>query len=272
MEVIDEDGNLLGWVNAVDALAVLLVGLIVVFGGATLIFGSGPTASDPTSVTTQVVELRSTGHAADIGSLVPEGPSRTAGVVAVENRTVVSADGNYTLLASLRLRVNTSESGVITFEGERLYIGKDLSLDLGATTLTGTVTGASAPEETRSVPTPTPTQTPTDTTTTAPTTEPGPPETGLTESTRTITVTATLEEDAADAISEGPVESDDIVSVQRKSTTTVDDGVRVTLEVEVDILTADDGTVYFRGVELTEGRSLVLQLDGLTVRSSLESL
>jgi len=271
MEVIDEEGNLLGWVNAVDALAVLLVGLIVVFGGATLLLGTGPIASDPSpAITTQVLDLRSPGHAADVASLVPEGPSRTTGVVAVENRTVVSSDGNYTLLASIRLRVNTSESGATTFRGERLYIGKDLSLDLGATTLTGTVTGASAPEEIRSVPTPT--QTPTDTTTTAPTTEPGPPETGLTESTRTITVTATLEEDAADAISEGPVESDDIVSVRRKSTTTVDDGVRVTLEVEVDILTADDGTVYFRGVELTEGRSLVLQLDGLTVRSSLESL
>lgn len=272
MEVIDEEGDLLGRVNAVDAIAVLLVGLILVLGGATLVLGASPTASDPApAITTQVVEFRSTGHGADVASLVPEGPSRTAGVVAVENRTVVPAGGNDTILASIRLRVNTSESGLTTFRGERLYIGKELSLDLGATTLTGTITGASAPEALRTVPTPTPTAAP-PTTAKPRTTEPPSPEPGLAESTRTLTVRATLEADAAAAITEGPVKNDGLVAIQRKSKTSVDEGVRVTLDIDVDVLTADDGTVYFRGVELAEGRSLVLELDGVTVRSRIASL
>ena len=123
MDLIDEDGNLLGAVNVVDALAVLLV-LAVVVAGAALVFGSGGDEGpdvDSTYVTldlgqqpTYIVSAINAGDVYEAGSnsqltltdvyLTPQNDG-TRVVVRAEVRGPVSDDGDGFSYADAPLRL-----------------------------------------------------------------------------------------------------------------------------------------------------------------------
>jgi hypothetical protein len=133
MPIIDEEGRLFGAVNIIDALVVLFV-LAVVVAGVALVTGGG--SSDGTPTRTVVVDVgQQPGYVVDA---IQEGPVGTSEVVAVENKTVVSG-GNDRLRLTVTLAVTENADGLPTFAEERLYVGRQLRLDLGTTIVSGTV-------------------------------------------------------------------------------------------------------------------------------------
>jgi len=291
MPLIDEEGDLFGVVNAVDALAVVLAGLALL-GSLALLTGAGGGATEGTL--TQSVTVRTTGVAGGVAALEP-GPVAGERVATVERVEQVRSGGNgsnATYQLDVQLVVGTTDEGTTTFAGERLYIGRSLELDLDDTVVTGVVTAAREPERVQSVPTPTPTPTPeptptptptpavtptpaptpTSTSTPTPTATATPPDTGTTTpappdegTTRVVTVETTLDPDSADAVGVGPVAGEEVVGVRDRTVVSeTADGTTLRLRLELAV-TEDAGTVYFRGVELEPGTRLRLSVDGVVV-------
>ncbi|MEF8886408.1 MAG: DUF4330 family protein [Haloarculaceae archaeon] len=133
MPIIDDEGRLFGTVNVIDALVVLFVLAVVVAGVALLTGGGG---SDETPTRTVVVDVgQQPGYVVDA---IEEGPVETSAVVAIENKTVVSG-GSDRLRLTVTLAVTENADGLPTFAEERLYVGRQLQLDLGTTIVSGTV-------------------------------------------------------------------------------------------------------------------------------------
>jgi hypothetical protein len=139
MAVIDEEGRIFGTVNVVDALVVLFA-LAVVVAGVALVTGGGGDTETETPTRTVVFE---TGTQPDyVVNSVTEGQVPTSEVVAVENKRLRPPEGNATgsrLRLTVTLVVEENGDGLPTFAGERLYVGRDLQLDLGTTIVSGTV-------------------------------------------------------------------------------------------------------------------------------------
>lgn len=134
MAIIDDKGRLFGTVNIIDALVVLFV-LAVAVAGVALLAGGG--SSDETPTRTVVVD---TGQQPDyVIDAIREGSVETSEVVAVENKTVISANGNETLRLTVTLAATENADGLATFAGERLYVGRQVRLDLRTTIVDGTV-------------------------------------------------------------------------------------------------------------------------------------
>jgi hypothetical protein len=275
MPVIDENGDLFGTVNAVDALAVVLAGLVLL-GGVAVLAGTGGSADRGTL--TQSVTLRT--DDADAATLQP-GPTMNPDIAAVEDVREVESGPNGTWEVDVQLVIETSDSGAPVFDGERLYIGRSLSLQLDGPALSGVVTGAREPERVQSVPRPsgTPTPEPTSTPTATPPTA-TPPNTGTPtpteppagDTTRLVTVETTLDDRAVDAVTTGPVEEDGVVAVRDRTVLGEGaEGTTVALQLELAV-TETDGALYFRGVELAPGTRLRLALDGVTVAGTVTEL
>lgn len=134
MPIIDDEGRLFGTVNIIDALVVLFV-LAVAVAGIALLTGGG--SSDETPTRTVVVDV---GQQPDyVIDAVTEGPVKTSEVVAVENKTVLPGGGNDRLRLTVTLAVTENADRLPTFAEERLYIGRQVQLDLGTTIVSGTV-------------------------------------------------------------------------------------------------------------------------------------
>ena len=134
MPVIDDEGRLFGTVNIIDALVVLFV-LAVAVAGVALLTGGG--SSDQTPTRTVVIDA---GQQPDyVIDAIEEGSVETSEVVAVENRTVRPGGGNDTLRLTVTLAVTENADGLATFAEERLYIGRQVRLDLRTTIVSGTV-------------------------------------------------------------------------------------------------------------------------------------
>lgn len=258
MPVIDEDGDLFGVVNAVDAFAVV-VAILALAGGVVVLTGGG--GADGGTLT-QSVTIRTTGAVpAGIAALEP-GPVANEQVAALERVEQVSPAGNgsnATYELDVQLVIGTTDDGAPTFAGERLYIGRPVTLDLENVTVSGVVTAAREPERVESVPTPTPTQTaaPTETTTPEPTT------------TRLVTLEATVDAAVADTITEGPVMDGDVVAVRDRTVVSeTDTTATLRLQVELEVVEAD-GVVYFRGVALEPGTRLRLPVGGTTLTGTV---
>jgi hypothetical protein len=133
MRVIDDEGRLFGAVNVIDALVVLVV-LAVAVAGVALVTGGGNSGETPTR--TVVVDVgQQPGYVADA---IEPGPVETGDIVAVENATRYG--GNDTRLRlTVTLTVTENADGLPSFAGERLYVGRQLQLDLGTTIVSGTV-------------------------------------------------------------------------------------------------------------------------------------
>lgn len=305
MELLDAEGNLFGLVNAVDAGAVLLVGLLVVGSVAVV---AVPRDQPAAGVLVQQVVVEGE-TAPSTAAAISTGPVPTAGVVAVENVSTSPVDGNVTVLAAVRLRVGQTADGLTTFNGTRLYIGRELTLELTAGTFTGVVVEAFEPFRMQATPTASPTRVPTPspspTPTTLPTPTATPPSTSTPTATRTptatpsptptptaspaprtasptpgpagpsthlVTVVAVTSEETAAAIEGGAVPTRDIVAVRGRTTERVDDGVRVELVVELAVDRTADGAVLFRGVELVAGQRLVLDLGDVVLEGEVTAL
>lgn len=276
MDFLDEDGNLFGWVNIVDAFAVILVVLFLV-AGVSMLASSGQRQPEP--VLTQVVEIRLDGFSADKAAMIAAGPVPTRGIVAVENTSVEQVGETHIVRVRVRLRINTTEDGLPQFNGERLYIGKTLTLDLGDVTIEGRVVDAGPPQEitvtstftptATPTPIPTPTLTPTSSLTSAPTISPT--NTSISGETHVIEVRTVLSSDVAASIREGPVATKDVVAIEDKAVRGQGDTVTVTLRVRLHVRT-DNGAIFFRGVQLTTGQRLILDLDSITVTGEITAL
>lgn len=134
MDVIDDEGFVFGVVNIVDALVVLMV-LAVVVAGASLVMGAG---DDQT--TTQPITFETGPQPGYVIDAVSEGSVPTSDVVAVENKTVrTNADNQTYLVLEVRLVISTTSDGLSRYDGERLHVGRTLTLDLGETILDGVV-------------------------------------------------------------------------------------------------------------------------------------
>lgn len=284
MPVIDEDGDLFGVVNAVDALAVVVV-LLALAGGVVVLTGGGGAEG---GTLTQSVTVRTTGAVpAGVATLEP-GPVANEQVAAIERVEQVQAAGNGTNATyelDVQLVIGTAGSGAPTFAGERLYIGRSVTLDLENVTVSGVVTAAREPERVESIPTPTPTPTPTPPPTTAPptttatqtpttvpptqTTAPTQTTTPEPTTTRVVTLEATVDAAVADTVTEGPVMERDIVAIRdRRVVSETDTATTLRLQVELEVV-EEDGIVYFRGVALEPGTRLRLPVGGTTLAGTV---
>ncbi|GAA0668872.1 DUF4330 family protein [Natronoarchaeum mannanilyticum] len=150
MKIIDEDGDLFGLVNVVDALVVLVV-LAVAVAGATLVLGAG---SEPTDDTNSDTTPNTTVRYAtlDLGSQPDEivdglrtgdemnldGPSNLT--ITDVHATPVANGGNKDTRLTVRARLNGTESGDgFVFGENRLQLGQGLTVDTADYSVKGNV-------------------------------------------------------------------------------------------------------------------------------------
>lgn len=157
MELIDENGNLFGKINLIDALVVLAV-LVVIGAGASFVLGGntddGSTNKEQPARTETTITVRAVGLQPFVADAISEGPVADDSTVAVENKrveptTVVVRDQNGSLherehprkqTVTLRLTVSaTKKGGELLFQGTPLEIGQRFDLDLGTVTIKGVV-------------------------------------------------------------------------------------------------------------------------------------
>ena len=144
MQVIDERGYLFGVVNIIDALVVLLV-LAVVLAGVALVTGSSELgAGDETE--SQIIVFRTAPYPDFVTASIPEGSVGTEDVVAVHEKSISEVGGENQSeepMTRARIRVELvvqpGSDGLPQFHGERLYVGRELRLDLQETIVDGLV-------------------------------------------------------------------------------------------------------------------------------------
>lgn len=145
MQVIDDRGYLFGLVNIIDALVVLVL-LAVLVAGVALVTGAGSSpGEEPTQ--TEVIDFQTDSYPAFVIDAIAEGENANDDVVAVLDKSVTDLPDNESQtglnLTRARLRVEvvveTSRDGLPTFDGERLYVGRELQLDLRSTIVDGIV-------------------------------------------------------------------------------------------------------------------------------------
>ena len=154
VEFIDDQGNLFGRVNVVDALVVLLVLAVVVAGIALVLGGSGPSggAQAGSNETVVYVDFRSDPVEPYVADAVPEGSIETANASRLENRSVTPADvvtqnesgalavRQHPTHRTVTFRVGlyvTRDGDEYLYNGAPLEVGTTLTLDVGPTTVPG---------------------------------------------------------------------------------------------------------------------------------------
>ena len=145
MPIIDEDGRILGRVNAVDALTVILLAAVLL-GGISVVTASpnNQANEDLTTVRVQTVVAPYVADAIDAGP-VPMDSVRSVSNVTITDRSVqvmvANRSTNHHMVAmTVRLDTTVQSDGLLYYENQRLYIGVDLKLDLGETIIDAVVT------------------------------------------------------------------------------------------------------------------------------------
>lgn len=134
MDIIDGDGFLFGVVNIIDALVILLVAAVLIAGTALVAPAGGETQQ------TKTVVIQTGAQPNYVIDAVEEGQVATSDIVAVNQKTVTQINDNkQRLRLTVRLEVEENRDGLPTFRGDRLYVGRELTLDLGETIVKGTV-------------------------------------------------------------------------------------------------------------------------------------
>lgn len=156
MELIDDEGNLLGYVNLIDALAVLLVAAVIVAGVA-LVTQPGPKSPDHRQQTILVSLLltntppyvanaihpgmNATSNGDVVGHITGVNRSASTIIVTDQNGTVHEADlptkKDLTITAELVIH---ESNGDVTFDGKPLRIGETVELNLGRVVVKPNVT------------------------------------------------------------------------------------------------------------------------------------
>ncbi len=128
MAFIDEDGFILGRINVIDLAVVLLV-LAIGIAGVSLVTGG-----DDRPTRTVVLEAgEQPDHVIDA---LEEGEVPTQDVVTVD--AIETANGD-NLTLTVTLAVEENEEGLPVFARERLYVDRQLRLDLGDVIVEGVV-------------------------------------------------------------------------------------------------------------------------------------
>jgi len=146
MNILDDQGRLFGLVNLVDALVVLVV-LAVVVAGAAFVFSSGSSDSGPdTAVRYATLDLGT--QPAYVATLVTEGnavqPSSEENLTITAVYATETDDGRH-LYARVRLNATRSEDDdTVTYDGDPLRVGRDLSLTTAEYQTDGTITAVDA--------------------------------------------------------------------------------------------------------------------------------
>ncbi|AHG01020.1 hypothetical protein HALLA_13330 [Halostagnicola larsenii XH-48] len=283
MPLIDDDGNLFGVVNVVDALVVLVL-LAVLVAGAALVVNGGGSASvsaDPDEPETRyatvelgdqpdyVVEQLSEGDTALARGWGSDG---TAANVTVTDVSVTARNGDQTN-ASTDVTIRVALEGVapeddgertaFRVDGDSLTLGSELKLDLGTYATSGTVTALDSDEDALAADETT-TDTEVELRNVTPAVADGLEE-GMTETVRgeTVATIQSVESEPATVI----LESDGGDIYEREHPQNVD----VTLTVELATTETETGT-SFRGRQLGIGTSVVLDFDTVTVDGEVTAL
>ena len=134
MKLLDEEGRLFGTVNVIDLLVVLIAIGVVIAGVITFLPGFLAPEKQAT------VQVQANNVQPYIVSSVTPGVVSSDDVVRVINRSSTQANRtsrNMQLWAQIQV---TTEDGDLYFGNTRLYVGNTITLDLGNTVLTVTVT------------------------------------------------------------------------------------------------------------------------------------
>lgn len=138
MEIIDEKGRLFGWVNIIDFIVVLIF-LAVIVAGIALVTSSG-SESTPNQQNV-LVTVHGTAPEFVADSLTHGNPQPP--VKAVENvstrpqKTVNGTD--YVVVDLTIITTVTADEGQISMDSERIYIGKEITVDLGTVQFNGEI-------------------------------------------------------------------------------------------------------------------------------------
>jgi len=144
VDVIDQEGNLFGRVNVVDAIVVLFLAAIVIAGVA-LVTTGGSAAADTTVATVETTTSPAVVSALEEAEPAPESGVQFIGDVQVVDTVLVNsteyANASRThKVVELELHLETdTREGLLYFQDERLYIGSKLELDLTTTVINCTV-------------------------------------------------------------------------------------------------------------------------------------
>lgn len=279
MELIDENGNLFGVVNVIDALVVLVLVAVVVAGVAFVTMGGdagddtgsgGDAGHEPDSSTepaTQyvtldlgdqpdyVLERLETGDTGSVGNA-------NAMVTDIEHPSATNHSA-VTIRAELE-GTTLEDDGDTTFEvaGEPLRLGRQLELDMDLYTTNGTITDIGDDPSLASAVTTTTVDVELRNVdpTVADSLENGATATERGESIATVDA---LERDSAIVV----VQSDDGELHEREHPRNED----LTLTVELETVETADGT-YYRGTPIGVGQRIVLEFDRLTVEGTVSGL
>ena len=275
-ELIDEDGQLFGVINVIDALVGLLIISVLVAGIALV----GP-FSGGDNTETRYVTIDAGTQPEYIATQITEGdqwtPEGSATTLTVEEafispqvesdqagnrRVIIRASVNGTLIESTaQIDESQLDNTPIQFAGEPLRFGRTFTIETNQYVIEGTVTDVS--------------QNPT----------------RGTQTTQTVNVEltgVTLEE--AELLAVGMTEVmgtketatlTDIQTAPSVETVETDDGLEtverpqrrdLTLTLTLTVRELEDGTVLFRGEQLRPGQQLVLELDDIIVEGQVTAI
>ena len=137
MRLLDEQGRVFGLVNIIDLLTVLLA--IGVIAASVVVFVPRFLETEEETV----VQFQVTGAPDYVADSVSTGPvPSNDDIIAIINKSVRPVAGNNStssVLLSARTRV-TINNGDTYLNGERIYVGKTVTLDLGNVVVEATVT------------------------------------------------------------------------------------------------------------------------------------
>jgi len=146
MDLLDDQGRLFGLINVIDLLAVLLA-LAVVVAGVALVFSGGP-SDTPSDTAVRYTTLDLGTQPAYVATLVTDGDavqsSSTENLTITDVYTTETDDGRH-LYARVRINGTLSEDeDTVTYDGDPLRVGRDLSLTTDEYQTDGTITAVDA--------------------------------------------------------------------------------------------------------------------------------
>lgn len=139
MTVIDEEGNLFGVVNAVDVFVAAVV-IALLAGGFWVVLSSPEQSTTEVTIHVRIVEEPFVVEAVSVGP-VPYGNVRQVESVRVRKRVVTENRSQELLVVDVVVVADAEmdEEGRLYLQDERLYVGRELRLDLGETIVDATV-------------------------------------------------------------------------------------------------------------------------------------
>lgn len=135
MRFLDNEGRLFGLLHPIDA-AVILIVIIAAIAGAIIIAPNGGDSQ------TMEVQFSATGVESYVANSTETGPvPSNSEILAIENKSVSLADNQSESNMELWTRSSvTVREGLYYFNGERIFVGRTIQLDLGNVVIEGTVT------------------------------------------------------------------------------------------------------------------------------------